>query len=389
MENIGFYHDCAGCAKNKFGLEDALGSVTAPAADVSEAPANMDFDDGYSDIDDMVSTNILEDDIHSAIDRPFLSRELLYADIAVDIGVECGALKAPAVIHHQQTGPSPASAEQLQQMRFWHDALSSRKGVLNRVRYPELLPASQSTLLTTSNPSNAQEQPSVSCFVLVLADQSSFRHLNAQQSIVLNIIDNHLTNHLRGKKTPQRLMVVHGEGGTGKSTVVSAITKLFAEKNASALLAKTAMSGVAGCIIGGQTLHSWAALPVVRPCSDKWLTHPGKEVNERRKANIGSTLWLIIDEMSMLTTPLLQHLSRVCGVVRSANDEVEPSVPFGGLSVILTGDFHQFPPIASTGRELYNSNPPNELASLGRNLYEQFDIVIILEQQMRICGMTF
>ncbi|KAH8976857.1 hypothetical protein EDB86DRAFT_2758806, partial [Lactarius hatsudake] len=97
------------------------------------------------------------------------------------------------------------------------------------------------------------------------------------------------------------------------------------------------------------------------------------------------TLWLTIDEKSMLTTPLLAHLSHVTGIVCTGQQSVDVSTLFGRLNVMLLGDFHQFPPVAAHGKELY-ATPPinNKLCLLGKNLYEQFDIVIKLKQQMRI-----
>lgn len=68
-------------------------------------------------------------------------------------------------------------------------------------------------------------------------------------------------------------MIVHGQGGTGKSALLNAISNTFEKLNASTLLAKTATLGVAACIVGGQTLHTWAALPRVIPPTDNWLTH--------------------------------------------------------------------------------------------------------------------
>jgi hypothetical protein len=145
-----------------------------------------------------------------------------------------------------------------------------------------------------------------------------------------------------------------------------------------------AMSGVAASIIGGQTLHSWAALPITTPRSDKWLTHPSKEVEARQKKNMGNLLWLTIDEMSMLTTPLLVHLSQATGVVRMGLTVVDVTIPFGGINVVLLGDFHQFPPVANATRELYYPSPQNSTCQLGRNLFEQFEIVIKLDQQIRV-----
>src|SRR6266702_6001070 len=149
-------------------------------------------------------------------------------------------------------------------------------------------------------------------------------------------------------------MIVHGQGGTGKSALLNAISSTFDDLHASSLLAKTATSGVAASIIGGQTLHMWGALPLRNPSCEKWLTHPSKEVDARRRRNMGDVLWLTIDENSMLRTPLLTHLSQVTGVVRTGLHTMDLSYPFGGLNIVLIGDFHQFPPIASTKRELYN-----------------------------------
>ncbi|KAF9524529.1 hypothetical protein CPB83DRAFT_861071 [Crepidotus variabilis] len=56
---------------------------------------------------------------------------------------------------------------------------------------------------------------------------------------------------------------------------------------------------------------------------------------------------------------------------------------FGGLHVILTGDFHQFPPIA--GEALYSRKEgTKETKILGGNIYQQFDTVVILEEQNRV-----
>lgn len=145
-----------------------------------------------------------------------------------------------------------------------------------------------------------------------------------------------------------------------------------------------AMSGVAASIVGGQTLHSWAALLIVTPQSGRWITHPAREVGTRWKKNMGNVLWLTIDEMSMLTTLLLLFLSQVAGVVRTGLTTIEPSVLFGGLSVILFGDLHQFPPVAKPTKELYHPFPPNEDCNLGQTYFKQFDIVVKLEEQIHI-----
>ena len=95
--------------------------------------------------------------------------------------------------------------------------------------------------------------------------------MNTEQRRVHNIVEDNLFCHLTGHKPPQLLMIVQGQGGMGKSLVIKTISDTFAEHNASSALAKTATSGVAASLIGGQTLHYWAVLGICPPNSSDWL----------------------------------------------------------------------------------------------------------------------
>ena len=99
---------------------------------------------------------------------------------------------------------------------------------------------------------------------------------------------------------------------------------------------------------------------------------------------MGLIQWLTIDEKSMLTAPLLAYLAQVTTVVRTGIFSVKPSIPFANINVILLRDFHQFPPVANSLNALYNPKPSDEIPKRGRGLYEQFDVVIRLSEQMRI-----
>ncbi|KAG2036330.1 hypothetical protein BDR03DRAFT_983103 [Suillus americanus] len=62
--------------------------------------------------------------------------------------------------------------------------------------------------------------------------------------------------------------------------------------------------------------------------------------------------------------------------------------PFGGVNVIIIGDFHQFPPIAG-GKNVplfWPCNPSKDNAEklLGRKLYEEFRVVVQLKEQVLI-----
>ncbi|KAG2044046.1 hypothetical protein BDR03DRAFT_844720, partial [Suillus americanus] len=80
--------------------------------------------------------------------------------------------------------------------------------------------------------------------------------LNEEQSMAFVIIAEHLHEILMGGDPPQLLMVIHGQGGAGKTRLLQAIMKMFSDVGSAKRLAKTALSGVAACQIGGKTLHS-------------------------------------------------------------------------------------------------------------------------------------
>lgn len=95
-------------------------------------------------------------------------------------------------------------------------------------------------------------EPSISFQLPVPVDKQVITHsLNKRQVMAFNIIIHHLDLHLRGETPPQCLLIVHGQGSTGKSTLLNANSHAFEERGVSHLLAKTATSGVAATMIGG------------------------------------------------------------------------------------------------------------------------------------------
>jgi hypothetical protein len=163
---------------------------------------------------------------------------------------------------------------------------------------------------------------------------------------------------------------------------------MFCDAGCAERLAKTALSGVAACQIGGKTLHSWGTLPAGKgmPRSDTWINRPSASTAKRRYMNMYNTFLLAADEMSLLTTDTLYMLSQVVTAFRLANavPRTVVNTPFAGLSVVILGDFHQFPPVAGHNRALYSQRPTSNKCQLGRNIYTEFNTVINLSQQIRI-----
>lgn len=392
VQNIEYFHECCKSAQEQ----------NVPESDDFNPNCHIPFDHenesyveepgtGTGDGEPAI-VDVSEDDIERALENPFSGREQLYAHLAIEIGLETGALDDRECDIVLDEHASPATAEQLVSFQQWEDALKKHPGAFID-DFDECVHENAESLdgdarivdiakiVTLRSPVHSTVTAIAPLGCESTRDSAM---LNARQQMACDIVTEHLNRHLAGENPSQRLLIVHGPGGTGKSTLLNEISRIFADKRASALLAKTATTGVAASIIGGSTLHSWAALPVKTPRSDNWINQPGKEVENRRKRNVGKVLWLIIDEMSMLTTPTLVHLSQLAGTVRAGIASVDPGTPFGGISILLSGDFHQFPPVASPKKELYHSMPPNNLCLIGRNLYEQFNIVVGLQEQVRI-----
>jgi ATP-dependent DNA helicase PIF1 len=138
-------------------------------------------------------------------------------------------------------------------------------------------------------------------------------------------------------------ILITGPAGTGKSfTIKYIIDLLIANKKNVGL---TATTGTAAFIIGGQTIHSFMGMGI------------GEEsvadifIKIKKRASIYRTLVeldvLIIDEVSMLDSLLFGKISDILCYVKShgLKDPELLNKPFGGIQIILIGDFCQLAPV--------------------------------------------
>lgn len=100
-------------------------------------------------------------------------------------------------------------------------------------------------------------------------------------------------------------------------------------------IAVTATTGIAATHVDGQTIHSWSGIGVARFLTDDLL----KTIRVRRGSKIKATDILVIDEISMMPAWFFDLLDQVCRRVRRDDR------PFGGLQVVICGDFYQLPPV--------------------------------------------
>ncbi len=124
-----------------------------------------------------------------------------------------------------------------------------------------------------------------------------------------------------------------GPAGTGKTYLLNQFIKLA--KNDGKHVSVTATTGLAATHIGGTTIHSWSGIGI----HDALPQDFGKHMAKGRREIIEKTDVLIIDEISMLHDYRLDMVDEVCRQVREKDE------PFGGIQVVLSGDFFQLPPV--------------------------------------------
>ncbi|KAJ2918646.1 hypothetical protein MD484_g1770, partial [Candolleomyces efflorescens] len=134
-----------------------------------------------------------------------------------------------------------------------------------------------------------------------------------------------------------------GSAGTGKSVLLREIIKVLRKKfvKTSDAIAITASTGIAACNIGGVTIHSFAGIGLGIESAEDLATKIRK--NKKAAARWLRTKVLIIDEVSMVDGDLFDKLAKIGSILRKS------PVPFGGIQVIITGDFFQLPPVTKSG----------------------------------------
>jgi ATP-dependent DNA helicase PIF1 len=139
-------------------------------------------------------------------------------------------------------------------------------------------------------------------------------------------------------------ILITGPGGSGKSYLIRHL------KNLATLSGKNmqvcAMTGCAAVLLQckAKTVHSWGGLGIA--------TGSVKDIVKRvSRSKHKKTVWkttdiLVIDEVSMMSKKMFDIIDDIARIVRGKKD-----LPFGGMQVILSGDFYQLPPVG------YNDDP--------------------------------
>lgn len=130
-----------------------------------------------------------------------------------------------------------------------------------------------------------------------------------------------------------------GSAGAGKTyTLNQYIEYLKARK---VPVAVTASTGIAATHMNGMTIHTWSGIGIKDVLTDQDL----KNLKDRKylRDHIEKAQVLIIDEISMLHARQLDLVNQVLKYIKDTDE------PFGGMQVIVAGDFFQLPPVGKSG----------------------------------------
>lgn len=160
-------------------------------------------------------------------------------------------------------------------------------------------------------------------------------------------------------------VLLTGPAGAGKTYVLNEFIKQARAQGK--VVAVTATTGLAATHLSGNTIHSWSGIGINDTLPKTFFEFLPKS----RYDTIGNTDVLIIDEISMMHDYRLDMVDAVTRRVRGKDE------PFGGLQVILCGDFFQLPPVSRHGE------PPSSFVVSSKSFQDLDPVICYLNEQHR------
>ncbi len=141
-----------------------------------------------------------------------------------------------------------------------------------------------------------------------------------------------------------------GSAGSGKTYVLNQYIDYLKARDV--VVAVTATTGIAATHMQGVTIHSWSGLGIREYLTDQDIDE--LEAREYLWNRFEKTKVLIIDEISMMHGHRFDMIDRVCRAFKRTEK------PFGGMQIVVCGDFFQLPPV----------NRDGTLENLAQNAYQ-------------------
>lgn len=174
---------------------------------------------------------------------------------------------------------------------------------------------------------------------------------------------------------------VTGPAGSGKTHVVNEYIKYL--KLHRIEVGITASTGIAATHMGGMTIHAWSGMGIRADINDVDLESLAEKPYLAKR--FAAAQVLIIDEVSMLHHFRFDIIDRIVRRMKKVDE------PFGGMQVVLVGDFFQLPPIARMGEPaaqfIYTSDAWREgkftICYLSEQFRQKDDVSISILNEIR------
>ena len=210
--------------------------------------------------------------------------------------------------------------------------------------------------------------------------------LTAQQLKAYNIA----VEYISGQKDRQMLMFVTGEGGTGKSFLISLIMEYTQichgkQKGLYGSALAVAPTGAAANVIKGYTWQS--VYGKGRNKSKSKVCNMSKECAQAVGSKIAGVKLIVLDEISMINLETLNEISerQIAAMGTQISDPTErlnlKSKHFGGVHILFTGDFYQLKPIQPEA--IYTSDIKYASSIKGRKIWLDLNEYVVLVENTR------
>ena len=137
-----------------------------------------------------------------------------------------------------------------------------------------------------------------------------------------------------------RNVFLTGSAGTGKTHVVNEYMKYLRERGIEPAI--VAPTGIAASHIGGKTIHSFFCIGIEKDVDEGYLSWLLRQPFAEKR--LGQLKVLIVDEISMVSPGLFFSMDKILRAFKRCEK------PFGGVQIVLSGDFFQLPPIGKAPR---------------------------------------
>ena len=264
---------------------------------------------------------------------------------------------------------------------YQQSKIYSRPGVDSKQRIKDFAAAFDAALHSARNNLYTEDESlsATSTFFPSASSIAAKFHLDDDQqaaffTIASQVLDREcFRRKLTDQEPNQMIMYLGGEGGTGKSAVLNALTSYMIGLGVRSKLRIGAPTGVAASNIGGSTIHSLLGL------NERKRNGKGPQpTSEKVVDHFKDVTMFFVDEISMSGSRVLQALAT------KLTDAKSEQKPFGGIDMILTGDFYQLPPISNDALYKCNSQTNITQQQQGMAKFQLCTHVVVLRTQHRM-----